>query len=354
MKRVISAGAAAVFLLAALVIPSSAGGDLTLEDIVQKNIAASGGKEKIGQVQSFSFRTGNTRVVAAADGSLKLSTGKDPVVTEVIVVKDGLVRRNSYNTIVDVSDPEKTVYLTLAKLYSGLFSLIRFEGDLKLVGLESFGPEKLYHLILAKSGAVEVGLFLRTDDLRLKRLVIQGKTTEGDVYEVNTDFGPFEAVEGYDLPLSWFTSQVGTRGNMAEVADVKLNPPLAEDFFSELKVNVGAIEAGPGFLRGNVLDSNSSPFGLMIATNWRKNDIEKAGLRTGERLVFKVAGVESELVFYASPSELPSRDELSKGARLLMPMPRGGDTYIIQFVAVDTAAIASQLGPLTPIEVRKK
>jgi hypothetical protein len=35
-------------------------------------------------------------------------------------------------------------------------------------------------------------------------------------------------------------------------------------------------------------------------------------------------------------------------------MPRGGDTYIIQFVAVDTAAIASQLGPLTPIEVRKK
>ena len=354
MKRAISAGAAAVFLLAAFPLFSLAGEELSLKAVVQKNIEASGGKEKISQVKNVSFRAGNTRFLIAASGEVKLSTGKDPVVTEVILVKDGRVMRNSYNTIAEVSDPEKTVYLTLAKLYAGLFSLIKFDGELKLEGLKSFGPEKLYHLTPAKPGAVEVGFFLRPDDFRLKRLVFRGKTAEGDIYEVNTDFGPFEAVEGINMPLSWFSSQVGTRGNLSEITDVKLSQPLPEELFSELKVNVGAIEAGPGHLRGNVLDFNTSPYGLMIATNWRKGDLEKAELRTGDKLSFLVEGIESELVFYASSSEVPSRDELAKGARLMMPMPRGGDTFVLQFIAVDTAPIASKLAPLTPIEIRKK
>jgi hypothetical protein len=355
MKNAVRRGwVAAVLLLLPLCVLSTAGEDLSLKAIVQKNIDASGGKEKISQVKNLSFRTGNTRLVVAAAGDLKLSTGKEPVVTEVIMAKEGRVLRNSYNTIAEITDPEKTVYLTLAKLYAGLFSLIKFDGELKLEGLKSFGPEKLYHLSLAKPGAVEVGFFLRPDDFRLKRLVFQGKTVEGDVYEVNTDFGPFEAVEGINIPLSWFSSQVGTRGNMAEVTEVKLSQPLPEELFSELKVNVGTVEAVPGQLKGNVLDFNSSPFGLMIATNWRKADVEKAEFKTGDKLSVLVEGIESEFIFYASPGEVPGRDELAKGARLMMPMPRGGDTFVLQFVAVDTAPIASKLAPLTPIEVRKK
>jgi hypothetical protein len=354
MKRAISAGtAAAVFLLTVLPRPSSAGEDLSLKAIVQKNIEASGGRDKLGQVQNLSFRTGDTKFVVAASEGLKLSTGKDPVVTDVILVKDGRVQRNSYNTLTDIADPEKGVYLTLARLYAGLFSLLKFEEELKLEGLKSFGPEKLYHLT-AKSGAITVDFFLRPDDFCLKRLVFRGATSDGDTYEVNTDFGPFEAVEDVKIPFSWFNSQVGTRGSLAEVSEVKLNQPLPGDFFSELKVNVGATEAGPGQLKGNVLDLNSSTYGLTVTTNWRKNDIEKAGLRTGDKLLFLAQGVESELTFYATPGEVPNRSELAQGARLMMPMPRGGDTYVIQFIAVDTAPIASKLKPLTPIEIRKK
>ncbi|MGB7294847.1 MAG: hypothetical protein WBC70_04590 [Candidatus Aminicenantales bacterium] len=137
MKRVIMAGAvAAVLLLSAFSSPSSAGEDLSLKAMVQKNFEASGGREKLSQLQNLSFRTGNTRFVVSAKGDLKLSTGKDPVVTEVILAQDGRVRRNSYNTITDIPDPEKTVYLTLARLYAGLFSLVKFEGDLKLEGLK--------------------------------------------------------------------------------------------------------------------------------------------------------------------------------------------------------------------------
>lgn len=353
MKRSILAGtAAAVFLWMALSSPSSAGEDLSSKALVQKNIEASGGREKLSQVQNLSFRTGNTRFVIAASGELKLSTGKDPVVTEVILVKDGRVRRNSYNTITDIPDPEKTVHLALARLYAGLFSLMKFEGELKLEGFKSFGPEKLYHLT-AKSGALNVDFFLRPDDSHLKRLVFHGKTTDGDIYEVNTDFGPFEAVEGFNIPLSWFSSQVGTRGNLAEVTEVKLNQPLREDMFSRLEVNVGTVEAGLGRLKGNVLDFNSSPYGLSISTNWKKSDVEKAGLRTGDKLSFLLGGAESELVFYATAAEVPIRNESVQGVQA-MTMPWFGDTCVIQFIGVNTAQIVPQLKPLAPIEIRKK
>ena len=355
MKTAAAQGtAAAVLLIMALSVPSSAGEDLSLKAMLQKNIEAAGGSEKLSQVQNLSFRTGNTRLVVAAGGELKLSTGKDPVVTEVILVKDGRVQRNSYNTLTEISDPEKTVYLTLASLYAGLFSLWKFEGQLKLEGLAAFGPEKLYYLTLAKPAAVKVDFFLRPDDFRLKRLVFHGKTSDGDIYEVNTDFGPFERAEGLNMPLSWFSSQVGTRGNLAEVTDVKLNQPLPGDLFSRLEVNVGATEAGPGQLKGNVLDFNSSPYGLSISTNWRKSDVEKAGLRTGDKLSFLVDSVESEVVFYASAGEIPNQNELAQGARLMMPLARGDDTYVIQFIAVDTASIVPKLKPLVPIEARKK
>lgn len=333
-------------------VPVLAGAELSLKEVLERNIQAVGGLEKLKQIQNFSFQTGSTRCAVSSQGELKLVTGKAPVVTEVILVKGGRVQRNSYNTIIDVPEPEKTVYQTLARLYAGLFSLGKFEGELKLEGLKSFGQEKLYHLA-AKSGVLKVDFFLRPDDFYLKRLVFRGSTSDGDVYEVNTDFGPFEAVEGFSIPLSWFSSQVGTRGNLAEVTDIRINQPLPGDFFSELKVNVGTTEAGPGQLKGNVLDFFSSRYGLSISTNWRKNDVEKAGLRTGDNLSFQVEGMEYELVFYTSSAEVPNQNEMAQGARV-MTFPWFGDTYVIQFIAVDTSPISSKLKPLAAIEIKKK
>jgi hypothetical protein len=354
MRRVILAGAAsAVLIFSGFSGSAFSSEDVSLKDIIQKNLEASGGREKLGEFKNLSFRTGNSRLVVAATGELKLLTGKEPVVTEAILVKSGTVQRNSYGAVSDIPEPEKTVQLTLAKLYAGLFSLLKFEGELKLEGLETFGPEKLYHLTLAKPGAVQVSFFLVPEDFHLKRLLFRGKTSEGDIYEVNTDFGPFEPVEGYNMPLTWFSSQVGTRGTLAELTDVKLNQSLPGDFFSEIKVNMGATAAEPGQLKGNVLDFSSNRFGLSVSTNWRKGDVEKAGFRTGDKLSLLVEGLESELVFYATSAEVPNQNELSKGARV-MTFPWFGETYVLQFIAVDTAPIESKLKPLTAIEIRKK
>jgi hypothetical protein len=354
MRRAILAGAASAVLIFVGFSGIASGGEaLSLKDIIQKNLEASGGREKLGQFKNLSFKTGNSRIVVAANGDLKLMTGKEPVITEAILVKAGRVQRNSYGVVSDIGEPEKTVHLMLAKVYAGLFSLLKFDGELKFEGLAAFGPEKLYHLSLAKPGAVKAGFFLGPEDFHLKRILFRGKTAEGDIYEVNTDFGPFEPVEGFDIPLTWFSSQVGTRGTLAELTEVKLNQSLPDYFFSEIKVNVGTIEAGPGQLKGNVLDFNSNRFGLSVNTNWRKSDVEEAGFRTGDKLTLLVEGVESELVFYATSAEVPNQNELAQGARV-MTFPWFGETYVLQFIAVDTAPVEAKLKPLAALEITKK
>ena len=128
MNRAKTAGTAFAVLLSMVVFgPSAAGEDLSLKAVVQKNIEASGGKDKLNQVRNLTFKTGNSQFVVSASGDMKRSIGQEPVVSEVLLVEDGQARRNYFGAITELSDPERTVYLIWAKLYAGLFSLIRFE-----------------------------------------------------------------------------------------------------------------------------------------------------------------------------------------------------------------------------------
>jgi hypothetical protein len=330
---------------------------LNVKDIFEKNLQASGGREKIAAVKNFSFKTGQARTFVSAAGEMKILTGKDPVVTEAILVQGDSVKRNAFNELSEITGIRKATYLVQAKLFAGLFSLLKFEGRLTLAGLKSFGPEKFYDLAAQIEG-LKVDFFVRAEDFLLKRLLFQGQTPEGDKYEVNYDFAPFENAEGVLIPLSWFSSQVGTRGALTEISEVKLNLQLIPEFFAEAEVNFGTIEAAPGMLKGNILDVNQNPAGVMITTNWTKKDIDKAGLKTGDALALVVgdpaAGLQAELVFYAVAADLPPQNALAKGARILGPMPRGSESFVIQLIGGDTAPFAAGAKILAPLEIRKK
>ena len=326
----------------------------SLKDILSKNIEAAGGKAKLAQVKSLSFRTGRALHVVSAGGELKIVTGRDPVVTEAVLVAGGKVVRNSFGIVSEITGPQATVHKTLAKLYAGLFSMAKFEDQLVLVGVESFGLEVFYHLTpKAPVDPVAVHFYLRTDDFLLKRLVFLGTTLDGDKYEVNYDFAPFEEVEGFNLPRSWFASQVGTGGNLTEMSEVKANVTLDKGFFEKAETNIGRTEASPGQLKGNILDWNASPFGLTIITNWTRRDTEAAGLRTGDKLVLLLGEDEYPLAFYAQANDLPPRNELAKVARLLAPMPRGGETFVIQVMGEEGGSLAAKLSPLLAVSVKK-
>lgn len=343
---------AGTLILLAAVSLAMAQASPSLKDILRKNTDA-GGKAKLAQVRTLSFKTGGTRNFVSAAGELKALTGKDPVVTEAVLVAGGKVIRNSLGDKTEITGPQAAVYQTMAKLYAGLFSLARFEGQLKLVGIKSFGPEKLYHLTFkGPSGPVAINFYLRVDDFLLKRLVFSGATPDGDKFEVNYDFAPFEEVEGLKLPLSWFASQVGTRGNLTEMTEVKPNVALDKGFFAKAETNAGRTEASPGQMKGNILDWNTSPFGLTIVTNWTRKNIDAAGLKTGDKLVLLIGEDEYPLTFYAQTNELPPQRELAKAGRVLAPMPWGGETFAIQVFGGEGEAQAAKLKPLAAISVK--
>jgi hypothetical protein len=342
-----------LFLALALALAGRAQSGLSLKEVLSRNLQASGGKAKLGQVKNLSFKTGGTRTIVSAAGELKVLSGKDPVITEAILVRGDKVQRKSLSATTEITGLQKTVYQTLAKLYAGLFSMAKFEGQLKLEGLKSYGPETFYHLTTkSAAGPVRPHFYLRADDFFLKRLVFQGTTPEGDKYEVNYDFAPFEETGGIRLPLTWYASQVGTRGNTTELTEVKTNQPLEKGFFTKLEINAGKTSASPGEIKGNVLDFNSSPFGLAIATNWTRTDTEKAGFKSGDKLILLIDEDEYDLTFYALANEMPAQNELAKGARLLAPMGRGGDNYSVLIIGGDTA-VQAKLKVLAPLSLKK-
>jgi hypothetical protein len=76
-------------------------------------------------------------------------------------------------------------------------------------------------------------------------------------------------------------------------------------------------------------------------------------LRTGDKLVLLIGEDEYTLAFYAQASELPPRNELAQVARLLAPMPRGGETFAIQVIGSEGEPLAAKLAPLAALSVKK-
>jgi hypothetical protein len=327
--------------------------NLSLKDILEKNIQASGGKEKISQVRNFSFKAGPATYHVSSDGQMKITSGKEPIITEAILIHPDRVQRNSFNEITDVGGLDKIVYQCLAKLYSSLWTLANFEKQLSYEGVKAFGPEKL-HLLTTKMEGIKIDFYLDSHEYQMKRILFQGYLTDGQKYEVNYDFGPYQELQGLKLPTSWFSSRVGARGTLFEVTDVKLNQSFGADFFSKLEVNAGQVEVTEGSLKGNVIEFRVVPNILYIITNWTKKHIEKAGLKTDEHLILSLDGVEKELVFYASANELPPQNTLVQGAPIMSFDARAGETYVIQFYAPDSSQISGKLAPLLPIQIKRK
>jgi len=323
---------------------------LSLKEIVERNIQAAGGKEKISQIQNFSFKAGEMTYYVASDGRMKMTIGKEPVITEVFVVGQDKIQRNCFNKITEITGLEKARTQCLAELYSGLFTLQKFEEKLSFLGLKSFGPEKLY-LLTTTCGDLKVDFYLKQDEFTIKRIVFQGHSPEGDKYEVNYDYGPIEEIDGLRLPGSWFASQVGTRGNLYELSDLKMNPPLEKDFLSRVEVNVGKVEIAAGSLKGNVIEFSSRGKDLlMISTNWTKDCIERLGIKTNDRLSFLIGSKEIELVFYDTA---PPREALVPGAKVMFPAPQG-ENYLIYLLSPEFIPLIEQLKPLLPIQIKKK
>jgi hypothetical protein len=323
--------------------------DPEIKNLIAKNVEAVGGEEKLAEIKNYSFKLGEQTVYLSSTGLMKLTSGKDPVVTEAILASAKGATRNCFNIISDYEGFDKATYQALAKIRSAFFTLSSYKDQLEYHGLKKFGPKNL-HMLTAKEGELDVEFYIDSEDLLTKRIVFSGFSDETGKYEVNHDFVSFQEVEGIKIPESWFASQVGTRGNLNQVTDVKINVDLSDDFFRSSDVNVGEVEMSEGRLKGNVVD-----FGRMrgnrfqISTNWTNDCIQNAGFQAGDKLTLDVAGIHIELDFY---DQQPPRSAYSSGA-LLIPN-RQSENFIVYILTSEYGDFSEKLEPLMPIQVAKK
>jgi hypothetical protein len=335
-----------VFLSSFLLLYAQAG--LSVKDIVERNIQAAGGKEALSKVKNYSFKHGLKTYYMATSGLMKVTDGKEPVITEVILVDGDKVKRNCFNNITEMAGFVKSIYQCLAQLRSGLFTLANFKDQLEFKGQKNFGPKKHY-LLTTDIGRLKVEFYLDADEFTLKRIVFKGFDQFRGKYEVNHDFGPYQEIEGIKIPSSWFSSQVGSRGRSYGISDVKINPPLDKDFFSAIGVNIGDVKIAEGALNGNVIDFSFRRNILRISTNWTDKCIKGAGFKSEDKLILHIGNNEIEIDFYES---FPPRETIGPGSKFLFP-ERRSENYIIYLISPEFKQLLEEIEPLLPIRVKK-
>ena len=338
------------FVTICFLYTSCAKEDPEIKNLLDKNIEAAGGMEKISQVENYSFKIGNQTVYLSSEGEMKMVSGTEPVITDVILASSRGAKRNCFNQISEYEGFEKAEIQSLAKIRSALFTLENYKGQLELHGLKQFGP-KNYHMLTSKEGDLDVEFYIDSEDFLLKRLVFSGFSNETGKYEVNHDFVSFQEVDGVKIPESWFASQVGTRGSLQQAKDVAFNQELAGNFFSDHEINAGEVEIGEGLLNGNVIDFNLMRGNrLMIGTNFTQSCFLNAGFNSGDKLILEIADTEMEVDFYDSQ---PPRSAYSGDSVLMIPNRRS-ENFVVYILSPDYSEMAERLEPLMSIDVKKK
>lgn len=335
-----------VFLGSFLLLSAQA--DLSVEDIVERNIQAAGGKEALSKIKNYSFKHELKTYYMSTSGLMKMTDGKEPVITEVILVEKDRVKRNCFNEISEIAGYVKSTYQCLALLRGGLFTLINFKDQLRYRGIKNFGPEKHY-LLMTDIGGLKVEFYIDANEFTLKRLVFKGFDQSRGKYEVNHDFGPYQEIDKIKIPSSWFSSQVGARGSTFGISEVKINPLLAKDFFSSIAVNVGEVKIGEGALNGNIIESSFRRNILQISTNWTDGCIKGAGFKSKDKLILQIGDREIEIDFYES---FPPRKTIGLGSKFLVSNPRS-ENYLIYLISPEYKQLLEELEPLLPIQVKK-
>lgn len=323
---------------------------ISMNEILEKNFQAAGGMERIAAIKNFSFKDGQTTYYLSSAAQMKMTSGKAPVITEVILIDQERAIRNCFNRLSDFGPLLEQTFQTRAKLYSGLFTLLKFKDELDFRGTKRFGPKEFY-MLSTKTKDLEVEFYIDSRDFLLKRVVFRGHNPDFGKYEVNHDMGPFQEVDGISIPSSWFGSQVGTRGDTVEVSDVKWNLNLSEDFFRNHDINAGETDFSGGILKGNVVDFEIGRGDqIMISTNWTDDCFNRAGFASGDKLVLTLGKSQMEVDLYTSQ---PPRSAYGQGAILMIPA-RGNENYMVYVLASGYQGLAERLEPLMAIQIKKK
>lgn len=334
---------------AAFLLPYTGQSQADTAEILAKHFAAAGGADKLAAIKNFSFRTGPMTYYLSPDGKMKITSGDDPVITEVILVDKSAAIRNCFNNITDLPPRLHSTHKALALLRSGMFTLKNFQDTLEYVGLKKFGVTR-QHMFMTQIGRLNVYFYLDPEEYLLRRLVIKGYDPGQGTYEINHDYAGYQTFEGIRMPTTWFSSQVGTRGNQLHVSQVTFNQDLGPDFFDNAEVNVGDVKISSGTLGGNIINVDFRRNMLTIGTNWTQKCTEEAGFSNGEKLLLTIRDKSFTIDFF---SDAAPRSAYQAGRKFMAPN-RQDENFVILMLGPENSRLMEELEPLLPIKLKKQ
>jgi hypothetical protein len=337
------------FIFSVVTLYSQSNPKTEIEKIIEKNIETAGGLEILSKINAYSFDAGPRHYYISTTGIMKMTSGKDPVITEIILTTPEGVIRNCYNRAGELRPLLSSTYQALAKLRCGFFTLMKFADQLEYQGEKKIGSRN-YIVLTSKEGVLDVEILVDTEDYRIKRFSLKGFGPEEGNYEINHEINSYQEVEGIKLPTAWFSSQLDFRGILHEISNIQINPELKSDFFSSLELNAGQAEAVPGHLKGNIM--RIEPFretNLMISTNWTKEHTLSAGFNNGDELILEINGEKIGLLFFEL---IPPKKAYNPGSVLMIPS-RSDENYVILLLSSDYKHLIESLTPLFPIQISK-
>lgn len=310
---------------------------ISVKEIIEKNIAASGGKARIDSLTTLSFDTESTiyrRILttyyAAGDGRMKIVVGDGELVENVTVVDEDEIGIRNFAAPAKLTNLKKAELTCFAGLCGGGFTLKNFKDRLRFSGIKRFGPETHYVLTTRIRGH-DIDFYIDTKEHTLKRIVFKGSDEMQGGYKSTYDFGQVVASKGLKIPSSWFKSFIGPKernDSRVNIGNIKTGIQLEKGFFKTLDINFGRVRAVEGYLEGNVIASRfTGRKNVVMTVNWTPADMDKAGFKTRDKLKLNIGGSELEVVFLESSGEFTPRDT-DPGNKNAFLVALGVDRYL--------------------------
>ncbi len=306
---------------------------LTVEDIIGRNIEATGGKARIEAVKNISFDVPSTRLresctsyIASAGGELKIVGKVRNLTARVAVVKNGKMKVADFSPSGELTSLEKAKMQCLAKLFAGAFTLMKFEKGFTNSGMKKFGPEQFYILKTTSEGH-EVSFYLGVENFLVKRVIFEGFDDKQGNYKTIIAFTNPQNIDGLNIPSTWFESylRAGYSNDNAfqSITNVKIGQELEEQFFENLDIDFGNPIAAEGSLKGNMVDSVYVPStkNVILEVNWTENHIKKTGFKSRDDLILKIGKQEFPAVYVPDFYDFTDEDRSTMDIIFLVQAP---------------------------------
>ena len=242
-----------VLAAALLLAVSASAADLTVDEILAKNLEAKGGVEKIKALQAITF-TGNMKMGAMEFPFTLIK--KRPEMTRMEFSVQGMTGIQAYDgstgwmvmPFMGKKDPE----VMPADMLSSMKEQADFDGQyidyakkghkVELLGKADVEGTPAYKLKLTTKDAAETIVYL--DAETFLEVKMEGKRKmQGQEIEGETILGNYQEVGGLIFPFSIEMKQKGApAGQTITITKAELNPTLADDMF---KMPAKKAEAAP-------------------------------------------------------------------------------------------------------------